>query len=81
MSFAVNSVPPAILAFLEGDDFESCIRLAVSVGGDADTIAAMTGGIAEAAYGVPEHIRKVVGKKMTPEFIHIINAFTQKYGK
>ncbi len=49
-----GSVPIAIRAFLEGDSFESVVRLAVSVGGDSDTIAAIAGSIAEAFYGVPK---------------------------
>ena len=54
----MGSVPVAIRAFLDGHDWESCVRNAVSVGGDADTIGAMTGAIAEAYYdGVPEAIR------------------------
>jgi ADP-ribosylglycohydrolase len=52
-----GSVPQAIIAFLESRDFESAIRLAVSLGGDSDTIADITGGIAQAYYGgVPEPI-------------------------
>ncbi len=53
-----NSVPQAILAFLESTDFEDAIRNAVSLGGDSDTIAAMAGSIAQAAYGIPEDIRE-----------------------
>lgn len=45
-----GTVPPAIIAFLDSNDFESAIRLAVSLGGDSDTIACITGGIAEAFY-------------------------------
>lgn len=41
------TVPQALVAFLESDDFESAIRLAVSIGGDSDTIAAITGSMAE----------------------------------
>ncbi len=52
-----GSVPEAIIAFLESTGFEDAIRNAVSLGGDSDTIAAITGSIAEAAYGVPDHIR------------------------
>ena len=48
-----GSVPEAIIAFLESDDFESAIRGAISIGGDSDTIAAITGSIAEAFYGTP----------------------------
>ena len=45
-----GSVPQAVVAFLESDDFESAIRNAISIGGDSDTIASMAGGIAEAYY-------------------------------
>ena len=47
-----GSVPQALEAFFESESFEDAIRNAVSVGGDSDTIAAITGGIAEAYYGV-----------------------------
>ena len=47
-----GTVPPAIVAFLDSHDFESAIRLAISLGGDSDTLAAITGGIAEAFYGM-----------------------------
>ena len=53
-----NSVPEAVTAFLESTDFEDAVRNAVSLGGDADTLAAIAGSIAEAAYGVPEEIRE-----------------------
>ena len=53
-----GSVPEAIITFLESTDFEDAIRNAVSIGGDSDTIAAITGSIAEAAYGIPDHIKK-----------------------
>ena len=53
-----GTVPQAILAFLESHDFEDAIRNAISLGGDSDTLAAITGSIAEAAYGVPRHIEK-----------------------
>ncbi len=53
-----GSVPQAITAFLESSDFEDAIRNAISIGGDSDTIAAMTGSIAEAAYGIPGWIQE-----------------------
>ena len=53
-----GSVPQAITAFLESTDFEDAIRNAVSLGGDSDTIAAIAGSIAEAAYGIPEWIKE-----------------------
>ncbi len=57
-----NTVPQAIIAFLESTDFEDAIRNAISLGGDSDTLAAITGSIAEAAYGVPKWMEeKAVG--------------------
>lgn len=52
-----DTVPQAITAFLESTDFEDAIRNAISLGGDSDTLAAITGSIAEAAYGVPQWIK------------------------
>ena len=51
-----GTVPEAIIAFLESTDFEDAIRNAISLGGDSDTLAAITGSIAEAAYGIPNAI-------------------------
>lgn len=55
-----ETVPQAIIAFLESTDFEDTIRNAISLGGDSDTLAAITGGIAEAAYGVPQWMKDKV---------------------
>ena len=52
-----ETVPQAIIAFLESRDFEDAIRNAISLGGDSDTLAAITGSIAEAAYGIPNWIK------------------------
>lgn len=74
-----GSVPEAIIAFLESHDFEHALRLAVSLGGDSDTIAAMAGSIAEAFYGaVPEYILKEVKNRLPDEFIKVIENF-RKY--
>jgi ADP-ribosylglycohydrolase len=76
-----GSVPEAIIAFLESTDFESCVRLSVSLGGDSDTIAAIAGGIAEAFYGgVPEAIETEVWKRIPPEFQKLVEAFTAQFG-
>lgn len=53
-----DTVPQAIMAFLESNSFEDAIRNAISIGGDSDTLAAITGGIAEAYYGIPDSIRR-----------------------
>ena len=75
-----DSVPQAIVAFLDGNDFEDCIRNAISIGGDSDTIACITGSIAEAYYGVPSVIREKALTYLPQEFINIINKFEARYG-
>ena len=75
-----GSVPQAIEAFLESDSFEDAIRTAVSVGGDSDTIAAITGSIAEAYYGVPEEIRAQILSYLDHTQRDILARFTEKYG-
>ena len=52
-----NTVPQAIVAFLESTDFEDAIRNAISLGGDSDTLVAITGSIAETTYGVPQELK------------------------
>ena len=52
-----GSVPQAVVAFLEGEDFEDVIRNAVSIGGDSDTIAAIAGSIAEPYFGIPARLK------------------------
>ena len=75
-----ETVPESIIAFLESTDYESAIRLAVSLGGDADTMGAITGGIAEAFYGgVPAGIKAEVVKRLPDEFIGIMIQFYQKF--
>jgi ADP-ribosylglycohydrolase len=72
-----ESVPEAIIAFLESTDYENAIRLAISLGGDSDTLANIAGGIAEAYYGIPEEIAEE-GKSYLPEdFLGIIEEFSK----
>ena len=59
-----NSVPQGIKCFLESTDFEQCIRLTLSLGGDCDTTAAMSGAIAEAFYGVPDWMKEEALKRL-----------------
>ena len=75
-----GSVPQAIEAFLESTDFEDAIRCAISIGGDSDTIAAITGSIAEAYYGIPADIRKQTVHYLDKLQIDILNRFEAKYG-
>ena len=51
-----ETVPPAMVAFLEAESYEEAVRGAVSIGGDSDAIACMTGAIAEAYFGIPKEI-------------------------
>lgn len=53
-----GTVPQAVVSFLESNDFEDAVRNAISIGGDSDTLAAVTGSLAEAFYGVPDVIRR-----------------------
>ena len=68
-----ETVPQAIIAFLESADFESAVRLAVSLGGDADTLGAITGSIAEAFYGVPDEIAAEARARLTPELLAVLD--------
>lgn len=72
------TVPQAIRCFLESTDFESAIRLAVSIGGDSDTIAAITGSLAEAYYGIPEEIKRKAITYLPDDMLEVIKKFTEK---
>lgn len=73
-----ETVPEAITAFLESVDFEDAIRNAISLGGDSDTVAAITGSIAEAAYNIPEEIKVKVLDILDEPLINIISEY-RKY--
>jgi len=71
-----GTVPEAIIAFLESSDFESAIRLAVSLGGDSDTLTCITGGIAEAFYKeIPKAIADKILTMIPQEFKEILGKF------
>ncbi len=70
-----QTVPEAVTAFLEGEDFEDVIRTAVSLGGDCDTLTCIAGGIAEAYYGIPENIASEGMKRLSEEFREILEEF------
>ena len=73
-----GSVPEAIIAFLESSDYESAIRMAVAYGGDADTQAAIVGGIAAAYYGmIPDYILKECLSRLPLDIKEIIVKFNQ----
>lgn len=75
-----GSVPEAIIAFLESEDYESCIRLAISLCGDADTQACMAGGIAQAFYKtIPTEIMAETINRLDDRMIDILIKFTDKF--
>lgn len=72
-----GSVPEAIIAFLESTDFENAIRLAISIGGDSDTIACITGAIAEAYYKeIPNDIIEKVLELLPEDLLFNLNEFS-----
>ena len=70
-----GSVPEAIIAFLEGNSFEEVIRLAISLGGDSDTIGAMAGAIAACRYEIPQFISDKCNAILTEDLREIQNEF------
>ena len=71
-----GSVPESTIAFLESTDYETAIRLAISLGGDADTMSAIAGGIAAAYYkNVPDNIVAEVLKRLPDEFVNVVQQF------
>ena len=73
-----GSVPEAIIAFLEGNSYEEVIRLAIYLGGDADTQAAIAGSIAEAFYGFPEELKEATESKLDKYLLSVLNNFNNK---
>ena len=82
-----ETVPEAIIAFLESKDFEDAVRNAVSLGGDTDTLGAITGSIAEAFYGIPaeliaeckSRIDKGLMTDVLDEFDHVLGRSVDTY--
>jgi ADP-ribosylglycohydrolase len=76
-----GSVPQSIIAFLESDSFEDAIRNAISLGGDADTMACIAGGIAESFYGgVPEGIRFRTLAALDEYLRGVVEEFVERFG-
>lgn len=72
-----NTVPQAIFCFLISESFEDSIRTAISIGGDSDTLAAVTGSIAEAFYGVPETFERHALKRLDKNLNRVFQNFCQ----
>ena len=77
-----GSVPESITCFLESENFERAVRLAVSLGGDADTMACIAGAIAEPSYGgVPPDVAAAVRSRLSPELVGIVDRFQARFGR
>ena len=75
-----GTVPQAIVAFLESTDFENAVRLAISLGGDCDTLACIAGSIASAFYGgVPGPIREQALAHLDDPLSEVVAAFEERY--
>lgn len=70
-----QTVPEAIIAFLEGESFEDVIRTAVSLGGDCDTLTCIAGSIAEAFYGVSNKLKTECRKRLTKDMLAVLDRF------
>lgn len=70
-----QTVPEAVTAFLEGEDFEDVIRTAVSLGGDCDTLTCIAGGIAEAFYEIPLGMKAEVKSRLKKDMLYILDTF------
>ncbi len=76
-----GTVPQAIRCYLEAESFEDAIRNAISIGGDSDTLAAITGSIAEGTFGVSEEIAVAVVGRLDQALIKIAGAFIINFGR
>ena len=71
------TVPEAIICFLNSRDFLDAIRLGIWIGGDSDTIAAMSASIAEAYYGIPHFVEETMKQKLPPDFKEVVYKFNE----
>jgi ADP-ribosyl-[dinitrogen reductase] hydrolase len=70
-----HTVPEAITCAVEASSFEDALRNAVSIGGDSDTIAAITGSIAEALFGIPDEIRETASGYLPEDMLTVVSSF------
>ncbi|MDH3885530.1 MAG: ADP-ribosylglycohydrolase family protein [Desulfobacterales bacterium] len=75
-----GSVPESIIAFLDSNSWEDAVKKSISLGGDADTMACITGGIAQAFYKkIPDNIAKDARNKLPGDLLEILDKFNTKY--
>lgn len=75
----MNTVPQALMAFFESTSYEDAIRNAISIGGDSDTLAAITGAVAECYYGIPQKLREQGMSYLDERLLGVLRAFEAKY--
>jgi ADP-ribosyl-[dinitrogen reductase] hydrolase len=71
----VGTVEPALAIALHAGDWETAVRSVVGLGGDTDTLACIAGGVAEAAWGLPEHVVDRIMAYLTKDLRHVVDAF------
>lgn len=74
-----GAVPQAMQAFFESKSFEDAIRNVISIGGDSDTLAAITGAVAEAYYGIPDDLKETALSYLDDRLLDITERFEEKY--
>ena len=67
------------MAFFESTSYEDAIRNAISIGGDSDTLAAITGAVAECCYGIPQKLREQGMSYLDERLLYVLRAFEEKY--
>ena len=75
-----GTVPQALRAFLESTSYEDAIRNAISLGGDADTLACITGGVAEAYHGIPRDLEMEATQLLDARLAAVLDRFRRKHG-
>lgn len=75
----IETVKQSLSAFIDSTDFEDAIRNAIALGGDSDTLAAITGSISAAYYGIPDNMRISALRYLDDYLISIYNSFNEKY--
>ena len=76
-----DTVPQALTCVLEADSFEDAIRNAISIGGDSDTIGAIAGGVAEAMFGIPDHIADEAWKRLPEDMRQVLTELYETTGQ
>jgi ADP-ribosylglycohydrolase len=74
-----GTVPPALLCALEAWSYEDAVRNAVSLGGDVDTIACITGGLAECLFGLPDDIARKARAHLAPDLAGVVDRFQERF--